>query len=783
MIWKSFLIVCLFVSSVGLISANSYASDSFTIDEDFDFSSSDVIGVWSDKNPRQTENVSPSGPLNPGERLEIGVAYSDDDNNVEFGEELEFYSTDDGENYERLTNHKFLNEHLEYSNGRYEFVVPSVEIGGTEGLQKDDRIEVKNKPVKTKSKGDDVDATSLAKDDGLVNLRKAVENGEDIKESVEIDRLEPVMPDISKVNATTVKINIKDSGPAPLDNNTFINSSGQVTDDLFSYSAISSRIGLDEPEATFEYKEEKSSDSSAVFHLKLDKKFERSKGLEVFLDGTIKDSVGNEINSLGSQKTVYDMNEQPPKLKTNINLGESTLGGSFNLTVYARSANDITEISADVSKVNSKDTVTKTSNLNFNGCGDSEWNNCYSLKEENIEIEEGSDGINKIPIEVKTEEGYRNTTEEQINLSITSQIADSIKLYDTNNNGSIENANVTFEQALDSSSINKDHWKMKFSGKEIVSTNASLADDKVLELEFSGGVNTTDATKVDVVHASNTDDTSFLKTENGARVPSISEGRIIETDKASPAPVNYQLQKNYDKGLLTFSEEIESAQNSGNANNVSSVYSIPNSDKAVVNFSTGVSSPDSGANSFSAEDGETSGESVSIDRSEYSSNGGFVALNEGWNVVALPRPGSVTGIADGENLNSLSCVEQSYTRIGSWSNDVEDLSHQKGTYLKASQPCVLEFKDSGSEFEDPSINFIDDSDLEEGWNLISPYRSELISSGDFGWIDYGETGVSDIFSLDENIEDDLSCSDDKIDCSDVAGEDDVNIYDAYWAEN
>jgi len=107
MIWKSFFIVCLFVSSVGLVSANSYASDSFTIDGDFNFSSSDVIGVWSDKNPRQTENVSPSEPLNPGERLEIGVAYSDDDNNVEFGEELEFYSTDDGENYERLTNHEF----------------------------------------------------------------------------------------------------------------------------------------------------------------------------------------------------------------------------------------------------------------------------------------------------------------------------------------------------------------------------------------------------------------------------------------------------------------------------------------------------------------------------------------------------------------------------------------------------------------------------------------------------------------------------------------------------
>lgn len=780
---KSILVIGFLIASVGIVSADEFASSEFEIADNFDYSEEDLIGVWSEENPRFTENVSPKSPLNPGERVELGVSYSDD-GMAEFGDEFEFYSTNNGEDYEKLDNYGFLNHHLEFENGKYYFVAPSVEIGGSTGLQTGDRIEVKGKPPKLVEKGDTIETSNFVGEKGEINLRSIEENDEDISSTVKVDRVSPQLSKISKVDSKTVRIVIEDEGAASLDESTFLNSNGDLKEKMFSYEPIRSQIGFDEPNAEFSYLEEESTENKAVFNLKLDREFELSRGVEVFLDGSIKDVAGNVIASLGSDKTVYRMNEQPPQVKVDVKFDGKTIGDSFDLTVYARSANDIEEISADVSSVKSKeDELTKSEDLSFDSCSYSNWNKCYTFEREEVKVEKGSDGSNSIEI-TASDGSHENTIEKEINLAVIPQIAQEITVYDKEKPfGSIESAEVKFETELDPESINEEHWKL-VGDEEITATNGELSDssDKVLELKFGEGLDTTDANKVDVVHESDTGDSKFLKTENGARVPSISSGRIIETDEAEPVPTGYILQKNYNKGVLTFSEEISSAEYNGDGDYVTSVATVPDTDRAIVEFNTGVGSPDSGSETFSASDGTNSGTAeISIERNEFEGNGGFVALSEGWNVVALPQPGSVTGRMNDEsidgNLNSLGCIDQSYTRLGSWSNDVEDLSHSKGVYLNANQPCILEFDEETLEIEEYDI---DAETLGSGWNLVSPYYGELFNSEQFGWIDYSNAGVSEMFSPGDSIED-KSCSN-VDDCGSI-GEGDVNVYDAYWAEN
>lgn len=781
-ICKSILIIGFLIASVGIVSADEFASSEFKIDDNFDYSEGDLIGVWSEDNPRVTENVSPENPLNPGERVEIGVSYSDG-GMAEFGDEFKFYSTNNGEDYEKLDNYEFLNQHLEFEDGKYYFVTPSVEIGGSTGLQTGDQIEVKGKPPKLVDKGDTINTTKFTGEEGEINLRSIEEDSEDISSTVEVDRVSPQVSEISKVDSKTVRIEIEDKRAASLDESTFLNENGDLKQEIFSYEAIESQIGFDEPDAEFSYLEEESTENKAVFNLKLEKEFDLSRGVEVFLDGSIKDVAGNEITSLGSDKTVYGMNNQPPQIKADIEFNGETIGDSFDLTVYARSANDIEEISADVSSVNSKGALTESEGLSFNSCSYSDWNKCYTFEREDVEVEKGSDGSNSIQI-TASDGSRKNTIEKEISLTVIPQIAQEITVYDKNKPlGSIDSADVRFETPLDPESINKEHWKLIGENK-VTAVSAELSDssDKVLELEFGEGLDTTDANKVDVVHGSDTGDSEFLKTENGARVPSISAGRIIETDEAEPVPIGYSLQKNYNKGVLTFSEEISSAEYNGEGDYITDVTPVPSTDRAIVEFNTGVGSPDSGSETFSASDGTNSGTAeISIERNEFEGSGGFVALSEGWNVVALPQPGSVVGRMNGENidggLNSLSCVDQSYTRLGSWSNDVEDLSHSKGVYLNANQPCILEFNEETLEIEEYDI---DAETLGSGWNLVSPYYGELFNSEQFGWIDYSNAGVSEMFSPGDSIED-KSCSNVE-DCGSI-GEEDVNVYDAYWAEN
>lgn len=780
-ICKSILIIGFLIASVGIVSADEFASSEFKIDDNFDYSEGNLIGVWSEDNPRATENISPENPLNPGERVELGVSYSDE-GMAEFGDEFEFYSTNNGEDYEKLDNYEFLNRHIEFEDGKYYFVTPSVEIGGSTGLQTGDRIEVKGKPPKLVKKGDTIDTSNFVGEKGEINLRSIEEDSEDISSTVKVERVSPQVSEISKVDSKTVRIEIEDEGIASLDESTFLNENGDLKQEIFSYEAIESQIGFDEPDAEFSYLEEESTENKAVFNLKLEKEFELSRGVEVFLDGNIKDVAGNEITSLGSDKTVYGMNNQRPQIKANIEFNGKTIGDSFDLTVYARSANDIEEISADVSSVNPKGVISKSEDLSFDSCSYSDWNKCYTFEREDVKVEKGSDGSNSIQI-TASDGSQEKTIEEEISLTVIPQIAQEITVYDSNNDGAIESADVSFDTKLDESSINKEHWKL-VGDEEITAKNGELADssDKVLELKFGEGLDTTDANKVDVVHESDTGDSNFLKTENGARVPSISSGRIIETDEAEPVPTGYSLQKNYNKGVLTFSEEINSPEYNGDGDYITDVASVPSTDRAIVEFNTGVGSPDSGSETFSASDGTNSGSTeISIERNEFEGSGGFVALSEGWNVVALPQPGSVTGRMNGESidggLNSLGCIDQSYTRLGSWSNDVEDLRHSKGVYLNANQACILEFDEETLELTDYNI---DGETLGSGWNLVSPYYGELFNSEQFGWIDYSNAGVSEIFSPGDSIED-KSCSSIE-DCGGI-GEDEVNVYDAYWAEN
>jgi hypothetical protein len=785
---KLVLFTALFtILSAFSIGATVKSGDFNLDDSEFDFSENAEVAVWSEERPKKTENVSPNQPLNPGDELPLGVtADADTDSVPQFGEELELYSTQDGTDYQKITDYGFLNRHLKLENGELSFVVPSVEIEGSKGLNTEDAIQVEGRvygeDLKQASDETEIDVSEYIDGRrGDVNLRQVREGGDEIY-TVKVDKASPQVKNISKINSTAVRIQIEDLGAAKISNESFLTDNRKLENDVFSYEPITSELGTDAPGHKFRYLKDESSADEAVYLLLLDEKFEESKALEIFLNSPISDTQGNEITNLGLEGRVNDMNDQPPQVMTEVEGDEElTLGSTFTVNMYARSVDDVKSVSIDASEVSENGIKSKSQGLQIQkDCENDDWDSeCIKLEKE-FTVTRGSDGLNTIEVSASNENGKTNK-EESVTLSIVPQDAQEIRVYDKekgNHDGDIDTADVKFESEIRESSVNKNGWKLIGPESETEAVSAELIGGNTMELTFESDVDTTDANKVDVVYDSPQND--FLKTSNGARVPSINKGTIVETDEAAPVPVDYRLQESYDKAVLKFSEKITSATYEKPEYYEANVTAIEESKMAIVNINVGIGSPDEFEEEFSAEDGTDSGSvTKAISRSRAGEDSKFVVLNKGWNIAALPKPGDVEGTAttdkslsEGEELSSLSCVEQTYRRVGSWSTGVSDLSHRYGTYVESNRPCILEF--SAEDSDSPaSIGNIDSSEVGQGWNLLSPYTG----SEGFNWIDdeFSEDVDEDqIFAPEDAIEEDLSLSDD---------EDDLNRYDSYWFEN
>ena len=785
---KLVLFTALFtILSAFSIGATVKSGDFYLDDSELDFSENTEIAVWSEERPKRTENVSPDQPLNPGEELSLGVTVEADTSSVpQFGEELELYSTQDGTDYQKITDYGFLNRHLKLENGELSFVVPSVEIEGSKGLNTEDAIQVEGRVY-----GEDLkqasDETEIYVSDylngktGDINLRQ-VREGEDKSYTVKVDKASPQLKNISKINSTAVRIQIEDPGAAKIDNKSFL-SDGKLEDDVFSYEPITSELGEDTPKHEFRYLKDESSADEAAYLLLLDEKFKESKALEIFLKSPISDTQDNKITSLGPESRVNDMNDQPPEVMTEIRGDEGlTLGSTFTVNMYARSVDDVNSVSIDASEVSENGVKSKSQGLQIQkDCENDDWESECVKFEKEFTVTRGSDGLNTIEVSASNENGKTNK-EEPVTLSIVPQDAQEIRVYDkekSNHDGDIDTADVKFESEIKESSVNKNGWKLIGPEDNAKATSAELTGENTLELTFENHVDTTDANKVDVVYDSPQND--FLKTSNGARVPSINKGTIVETDEAAPVPVDYRLQKNYDKAVLKFSEQIKSAQYEGDDDNFEGgVRAIEDSNMAIVNIDVGAGSPDEFEEEFSAEDGTDSGSvTKAISRSRAGEDSRFVVVNKGWNIAALPKPGDVEGtettdksLSEGEELSSLSCVEQTYRRVGSWSTGVSDLSHKYGTYVESNRPCILEFSAEDADIL-VSIGNIDSSEVGQGWNLLSPITGP---DGLNYWINSDDLGLgpNQISAPEDAIEEDVNASDDG---------NDLNRYDSYWVEN
>ncbi|MBY6287153.1 hypothetical protein GLT90_00945 [Nanohaloarchaea archaeon H12] len=783
---KLVLFTALFtILSAFSIGATVKSGDFKLDDSEFDFSENAEVAVWSEERPKMTENVSPNQPLNPGEELPLGVTVEADMGSVpQFGEELELYSTQDGTDYQKITDYGFLNRHLKLEDGELSFVVPSVEIEGSKGLNTEDAIQVEGRVhgEDLKQLSDKIDVSEyIDSKRGDINLRQ-VREGKDKSYTVKVDKASPQVGNISKINSTAVRIQIEDPGAAKINNESFLNDNRKLEDDVFSYAPIASELGNDAPGHEFRYLKDESSADEAAYLLLLDEKFEESKALEIFLDGPIKDTQGNEITNLGLEARVNDMNDRPPQVMTEV-VGDNdlTLGSKFTVKMYARSVDDVESVSIDASEISENGVKSKSQGLQKHTCGNVWESECVKFEKE-FAVTRGSDGLNTIEVSASNENG-KTGKEKQVDLSIVPQDAQEITVYDRENgkhDGYVDTAEVKFESEIKKSSVNSEGWKLigPEDDAKAVSATVKGGSSKVVELTFESDIDTTDANKVDVVYNSPQDD--FLKTSNGARVPSINKGTIVETDEAAPVPVDYRLQEDYDKAVLRFSEKIKSAQYEGSDDNFNEgVEAIEDSKMAIVNIDVGVGSPDEFEEEFSAEDVTDSGSvKKAISRSEAGEDSRFVVLNKGWNIAALPAPGDVEETAttdesldENEELSSLSCVKQTYRRVGSWSTGVSDLSHRYGTYVESSRPCILEFSTDDSDGP-ASMGNIDSSEVGEGWNLLSPYTG----SEGFNWINSDDLGLApnEIFAPEDAIEGDVSPSD---------GEDDLNRYDSYWVEN
>jgi len=750
--------------------------------------SKDAVWAYGDKNQLETENFTLGDDTQyPGEIKSLGTIIPDE-GTLQFGEQLTYYDHKDTGSHVPLTqkpglNEDFvletLNENLYAKDGEYKFTTPQESreyiIGGSphkDIISVSDAVPPKKFDVGASG---EIDTTEFVQGSGNITLAALENDGEVVNQSFEVDNQPPELQKAEKIDATTVQLTFTDPGPAEIE--------GDVTDKL-DYTLVAG-YGAEKEDGQFEVLDSKSGAQEKVVQLQLPEKLKFHDEVRIKLkeDKSITDTADNELDYLPTdRRTVSGLYERPPDLK--LELGESqglTVGDTVDIDAYARvpdqeMENRISDFSVDASSINPKAEFSggKLDDSCNGWSGD-----CIHIEEE-VKITRGVDGDNTISASADFKNG-KVKTDESLELDIASQLAQEIKLKDADTDGWIDTAIVEFETDLDKNTFNPDHWNLiRRDGTSVDGSSISMVSDsggQKLRVEFVDGIDTTDASVLDVRYDSDIEDSTYLETEDGERVPSFSADRIVEEDRAAPVPEKYRLQENYDMAVLEFSEPIESAEHTGDKDFIEDVSAVPKSSQAVVEFDQGVSQPNGDyKEKFKASDSSDNSNAEKISRNEgVNGETGFVALTEGWNVVSLPEPGSVVSTGAGENLNGnleeLSCVEDAYKRMGEGWNQAEDLSHREGAYVEAKSPCVLEYQEANSVGFPPSTP----GKTGQGWNLVSPfYQSD---GSDFKWFD--DASPSSILSDAGNTEQPTCDSENT--CEEI-GESELNVFDAYWVK-
>lgn len=633
-----------------------------------------------------------------GKEVDLGLIYPNDDE-VNFGDEVEYIDSDTGEEIDDYYNLNIRRA----EDGTYYFLTS----GSNPSTNFDDVIRINGKVSETTTENE-IDLTERFEFENSYGAVTFFDiNGDE--ETVYVDNAGLEYEEVYRAEGSKkkIKIELDNTGAAPIDRESLENDQGEIRDDLFKVQARESKLGAGEALiADIEFNEE-----SNTFKVNLENKVGPTEELDVFSnpesEGSVQDRLGNGLSD--SVHTVRGFYSDAPEVKIDIEEESMTHGDRVEAEIFARS---LERPSLELS-FGYLDIVSEPAFGEWSNCGDSEWQKCYEAVAE-LEFNSGSSGINEVEAVVSNENGD-NSASESVEIMTGSGKVTQILLKDEKNTAGIDTAEVKFDVKIDPDTY-QGNWKM--NGKDLVKSRDSSDLSKTLKLELNdGSLETTDADKVDVTHSPTVD--SYLEYEDGSRVEEIDEGDISEKDESSPVLKDIEAVEGYDIGVLKFSEPVNSM--------ISSPWDVEiikedgqNTDQALAEFSGEVKAESHGQDEKWEITTEDSSGNEQASESGMTFDSGLIGVREGGHIVSLPEQGRLAGNEEDTTLREqYDWINSAFNYDQGW-DIARGLRPNRGTYIVADSAGTLKFEsgDSDSEQDLPDLP----TDISDGWNLVSPFN-------------------------------------------------------------
>ncbi len=665
----------------------------------------------------------------PGERVDLGVIYSEDDE-VQFGDEVRYI---DGETGEKRKSYSNLNVYSR-EDGTYYFIIPDY----NPSVNFNDIIEIDGKLSETAT--DDVNLAKrfdLQNSHGAVTLYDSIDN---TQKTVYVDNLglEFNSAELGE-SKDTINLQFENKGPAPVDEGEFT-LDGEISHNLFTLEARETKLGRDDPKISdIEFNEEDTS-----FTVNLKKKFEFSDELDISTTDSLQDILGNEVEA--STKTVEGLYTAEPEVEFNLNEDDITHGEEVSGEVLIRSLDrPKLKLSSGSLELVNEDIELK------------EKPNGYYKADLKFTYKSGESGKQEIEVTASNDNGDSEKAD-TVNVKTRSNSVEEILVFDGDEDGSIDEAEVKFDQKVDPGTFENGQWLMKGEDRteELGLENEGQSEPtRSLTLEVEkNGIDSTDSKDVDVIHEPGVED--YLAYEDGVRVAQLDEGDINEKDKAAPVLEDIKVREGYNFGVLEFSESVE---NIVEAHRNWDTEIIEEDGKktyeVIADFNTPLNEGHiEGLYSVTAEDEHEN--SATTSEVKMTPESKKLGLMEGNHIISTPDENSYA------ELKGETWIDSAFNYEGDWVS-AENVTANQGTYMKVDRSGYLELKETNNL---PSLP----GDLDSEWNLLSPFLLNGNPTGLFN--DQVCDGGAEM--IEPETENEVDCDGEKLGLS-------VNsVFNGYW---
>lgn len=655
----------------------------------------------------------------PGKRVDLGVIYSGD-GEVEFGEEVRYI---DGETGDEIGSYTNLNVYSS-EDGTYYFRIPDYNPKANHN----DIIEIDGQFREVATDNPDL-ANIFGLDDGHspVTLYDSIENEQ---KTVYVDNsgLEFNSAELGE-SKDTINLQFENKGPAPVNEEELRNEDGGIRNDLFTLKARETKLGRDDPKISeIAFNEEDTS-----FTVTLNQKFQESDELDISTTDSLQDILGNKVEA--STKTVEGLYSSEPEIvEFNLDKDEITHGEKVSGEVLVRSL-DRPEL--DIS-TGSLDLLDENFDLQKDEGCDFDSNACYKA-EVDFTYTSGESGEQSIEVTATNDNGDSEDFD-TVDVKTRSNSVEEILVFDGDEDGSIDEAEVEFDQEVDPETFVEGQWSMNGEELGLVEGQNELTDTIMLEAE--NRVDSTDAGDVDVTHEPGSK--NYLAYKDGVRVAQLDAGDINEKDKAAPVLEDIKVREGYNFGVLEFSESIENIVEADDGNWDTEIIEEDGkkTHEVIADFNTPLNEGHiEGLYSVTAEDEHENRETTS--KVEMTPESKKLGLMEGDHVISTPDENSYADL-DGETW-----IDSAFNYEGDWVS-AETVTANQGTYMIVDRAGYLELEETDNL---PSLP----GDLDSEWNLLSPFLLNGNPTGLFNQ-QVCEDGLQVINPETQQEEDDVECN-------------------------